>query len=136
MRTTAAMTALFLAAVAGCGGSGETGAEAASWVATAPPAADVETAFEMTFDTSLPREQRPRVQWYDNTRCPTLCGAQIDSDGVATVGWHHGEKLSETDLALVLAQWLEYKMVGSFEPTPYQTAYRDQFTQRLRAVGL
>ena len=85
-----------------------------------PAATDVDRAMAVSWDAAMPETDRPSVTWFDNTACAAeRIGAAVTmhagprcsehwldtSTGAISVGWHVGQKISNTGLGLALAEW-------------------------------
>jgi len=115
-----------------------------------PPAADVERALASAWDPGMQPQTRPRISWVDNTACAmqrTLAAAELqkapacddvafDSNGVVTVGWHKGQRISATGLGLGLAQWKVWLWASSVKDSKLISDDRIWFDAQIAAAGL
>jgi hypothetical protein len=139
--------ATVMAALVGCSGGEPAPVEKQI---QGPPAADVERALAAAWDPGMQSATRPAVRWADNTACamgrtfavatmqaaPRCDDVAFDSSGAITVGWHKGQKLSETGLGLGLAQWKLWLWTSSLKDTKAIDEDRVWFDAQIAAAGL
>jgi len=130
--------------IAGCGSTA---------TAPAPAAQDVERALVAAWENSgyMPREDRPTVRWLDNSACgfdralasatmqhATRCSEHtLDLEtGALAVGWHPGQKLSDTGLGLGLAEWKLWLWTSSEKDQKLMNEYTVEFDAAIASAGL
>lgn len=115
-----------------------------------PPAADVERALVVSWDPYMQAETRPQVTWFDNTACgmtrvvanATMQHAArcdevwFNSNGTISVGWHKGERISDTGLGLGLAQWKSWLWTTSVADTTLINETRVAYDAQIAGANL
>jgi hypothetical protein len=121
--------ALLLLLVSACGGAGDVPSVAG------PPAANVELALEVSWDTDEPRDRRPRVHWCADGADPVDCGPWTDQYGNIVLPWHDGMTISASAFPRELASWASYVALGRFD-APDLSTREHKYRFQLALAGL
>lgn len=144
--------AVFMMVMAlGLVGCGERDPDPINVPVAGPPAADVDRALATSWDYIMEAASRPQITWFDNSRCamtrvvanatmqpaaPRCDDMSFNSEGSLSVGWHPGQRISDTGLGLGLAQWQEWMWTSSLAATDRINVSRVRFDAAIAAAGL